>query len=454
MKRAGLTLTPVWLEGVLALTNAVPELSLVIDCVNCGDDRFAAVGEVYDFASQLPTWNQSRRAVYSELKANDMVMGTEEKMRRRVAEIVARRPAAVLLVQSTAVRLIGTDLRSLAEELEEDLGVPMVPVPSPPTDGDWTDGYDQALAALAARVPLEPAEAGGVGLVGHLLTRHEQDDLGNARELRRLFGGLGADPCSLWLDGSSAEGLGRVGRAERLVVLPGGARTAKVLARRTGAELIPAGLPIGLDGTVRWVKAVARALEADDRATTLIDRELERVVPRLDKVVYRGLMHRQVGVVGTPAECVALLGCVLELGMVPTLCVVLTMRERESERVTQLLAQAGHQPKVVVDPEFHVVEAAIGELNSGDRLEVILGSGAARDAAKPSAVPYLELGHPSPVRHALYDAPWWGFHGTLWLAGEVFNLIHEREYQGFRSGQSRRVDSTAPFSGGARGGPR
>ncbi len=46
-------------------------------------------------------------------------------------------------------------------------------------------------------------------------------------------------------------------------------------------------------------------------------------------------------------------------------------------------------------------------------------------------MPYLEVGYPSYLRHALFDAPWLGFRGALWLADALSNLIRENEYRRF-----------------------
>lgn len=438
--RTHLPLTPTFLDGLLLLANAVPDTALVIDCANCGSDKFAMVGSQHDLMSPLSDGGRGARGGrglrvrYSDLKANDMVMGTAPRVRETVIDLMAtKRPSLVFLVQSSAVQLIGTDSESLAEDLHAELGLPVAVVPPQPLSGDFLDGFGSALEVMARKVPLAPESPRPerVGIVGHLLERFEADQHANVAELKRLVAALGLEPGAVWLDGSTAAGLAQVARDGQLVALPEGRRAAAALADRTGAHVTRAVLPVGLDGTVRFLRELGAALGVGERVDAVVDRELDRIVPRLEKPVRRSFMHRDVAVVAPPDEALSLARYLAELGMEVRLVVVLARRDATVSRVGRELEAAGVAARVLGDPTFPAVEDAIRALREAHALDLVVGSGGARDAAKPYGIPYLEIMHPCYVRHALFEAPWVGFAGALWLADAMFNLLNDADYAAY-----------------------
>jgi nitrogenase molybdenum-iron protein beta chain len=432
--RTHLPLTPTFLDGLLLLANAVPDTSLVIDCANCGSDKFAMVGAQHDTMSSLSRGDRNLRVRYSDLKANDMIMGTERRVRQTVIDLMgSHHPSLVFLVQSSAVQLIGTDVVRLADDLESELKLPIAVVPPQPLSGDFLDGFASALEALARKMPLSETETspGRLGLVGNLFERFEADAVANVGELRRLIEGLGFEPGAVWLDGRDTRGLADVARDGTLLAFPEGARAATALAARTGAKVIEARVPVGLDGTVRFLEEVGERLGAADRVKPLVARELEVVVPRLEKAVHRSFLHRCVAVVAPPAEAVSLASYLDELGMVVKLVVVLARRDAAAKLVGETLAAAGMGAEIVPDPSFPLVEEAFRGLREAGSLDLVVGSGAARDAAKAQGIPYVEFMHPCYVRHALFDAPWVGFRGALWLADAMFNRLHDDDYSSY-----------------------
>ncbi len=432
--RTHLPLTPTFLDGLLLLTNAVPDTSLVIDCANCGSDKFAMVGAQHDTMSSLSRGDRNLRVRFSDLKANDMIMGTERRVRQTVIELMnSQNPSLVFLVQSSAVQLIGTDVVRLAEDLESELKLPIAVVPPQPLSGDFLDGFASALEALARKMPLSEVQTSPkrVGLVGHLFERFEADAVANVAELRRLMEGLGLEPGAVWLDGGGTRGLADVARDGTLLAFPEGLRAAVALAARTGAKVVEAPVPLGLDGTVRFLEGLGERLGVADRVEALVARELDLIVPRLEKAVHRSFMHRSVAVVAPPAEAVALASYLAELGMVVQLVVVLARRDAAAKRVAEAIAAAGIGAQILPDPSFPLVEDAFRGLREAGSLDLVVGSGAARDAAKAQGIPYVEFMHPCYVRHALFDAPWVGFRGALWLADAMFNRLHDDDYSSY-----------------------
>jgi nitrogenase molybdenum-iron protein alpha chain len=429
--RTHMPLTPTFIDGLLLVTNAVPDTALIIDCANCGADKFSMIGGLHDLGSSITHWSRQPRARFSNIRADDMVLGTEGKLRESLLELIAQRqPKLVFLVQSSAVQLIGSNHDVVAEDIEAETGVPIAVVRPQPLSGDWLDGVSAALEGLARRLELSEREPGddAVGVVGYPFERFEQDHASNVRELRRILEAMDCTMPRAWLDGSDAVASQAIGRASTLLAMSSGRTAAAILAQRTGARVVECGLPMGIEGTSRWIRGVAAALGRREQAERFIERELDELVPRLERVVRRTFIGRSAAVIGGP-EQVTLLGELLgELGIAVRLAVPFGRREHAADEVRRAMAVQQHPAEVLFDATFPEVEDAFRSLVQSKRLDFVIGSGGARDAAKALRLPYVEIGHPCYVRHALFDAPWLGYRGVLWIADTLFNMLHEIDY--------------------------
>jgi nitrogenase molybdenum-iron protein alpha/beta subunit len=429
--RTHLPTTATVIDGLLTLANAVPDLGMIIDCADCGEEKFAKIGLQHDLMSSLTDYSSGHRVRFSDLRAHDMVFGTESKVAEAVRALVRQRHSKlVLLVPSSVALLLASDLPAIAADLEEELGVPVAAVSARPLSGDYLEGFEVGLEALANKVVLEAPADGGVevGLVGYVFERFEEDQRANVRELRRLLRGLDREVSAVWLDGARAQELGSIGRAGTLLSMPGGRRAAEVIARRGGARVVECGLPIGLDGTARWLTGVGEALGCADLAARFIEQELGLIVPRIERAVRRDLLGRSVVVAGGPHYVAELAEFLAELGLVVRLVLVQSRSEADGEQIGERLRRCGQEPEILVDPTVPLVEDALTELAKAAPVDVIVGSGSARDAAKPLRIPYVEISYPCYVRHALFDAPWLGFRGALWLTDAIAGRLSEASY--------------------------
>lgn len=428
MSGHSLPTTPSYLDGVSLAVNAVSDASLVIDCASCGEDRAGSVGVNHDMMSTLTRADGHHRVQYTNLDANDYVMGTERKLDRRVREMVgARGCSVVLVVQSSAIQLIGVDAGPLAELLEAELEVPVCVIPTGPPSKDWLDGYEAALLALARKIPLpvHNAPRKGVALVGYLMDRLEQDHMANLAEMKRMLGGLSLDVASTWLDGGAYARLADVSSAEFIVVLPHGTQAATQLTDRLGCGSVATDLPIGLEGTSVWLREIARHCGCQDRAEAFIRAELDMLVPRLEGVVRRSLAGRCVAIAAEPSLARGLALFLRELGM----RVPLVALHARSDAAARRPVESSDETRLVVDPGFVELEARFAGMHRDGALDLVIGSGKVRDACRSLPIPFLEIGYPCQVRHALFDAPWMGFRGAAWSVDAVLNLLSEWEYR-------------------------
>ncbi len=261
----------------------------------------------------------------------------------------------------------------------------VVDIPRTRSGDEWWHGFADALLAAAGTLTLldGPPRPGAVAVVGLPLDRLEADRLADRDEVVRLITrGLGVEVVSVWPSGEGPASLARAGEAGIIVSLPHGREAGRVLARRTGARLVEASLPVGLVGTARFAREVGAAVGRDPNL--FLDAEMRRYAPRLEWVIPHALLHRRVRVALDP---------------------------HLTEAVTTFLKEVGCR-----EPD-----GATADLVLGPRPEV--------EAAAARGQAFLEAGFPSPNRHALHPTPaWLGFEGAMHLVETLFARLVQWEY--------------------------
>ena len=210
----------------------------------------------------------------------------DDELDRITARLLERRRDIKLLflVASCPSEVIKIDLKRAAQRLNRRHS-PQVRILSYSGSGietTFTEGEDMCLAALAAELPAESADAAPSLLVVGALADIVED------QFARLFVELGL-PKVRFLPMRSADALPAVGPQTRvLLAQPFLAETARVLETR-GAKRLDAAFPLGAEGTTLWLKAAAdafgvpaarfEAVTAEGRARA--ERALSRYTERL-----------------------------------------------------------------------------------------------------------------------------------------------------------------------------
>lgn len=189
-----------------------------------------------------------------------------------VTRLLERRPGIRLLflVGSCPSEVIRLDLARAAARLDA-ANAPRVRVLAFSGSGietTFTQGEDACLAALAAQLPAERADAPASLLVAGSLAEIVED------QFARLFAELGIAPVR-FLPARRADEMPAVGPGTRfLLAQPFLAETARALEAR-GATRLPAPFPLGAEGTTAWLRAAADAWsvgEARFEAVTSVPR--------------------------------------------------------------------------------------------------------------------------------------------------------------------------------------
>ncbi len=428
-----LSSVPSFLEGMYLALNAVPDVRLILDApVGCLF-KSERLGLNHDLCSTLFDPLGSHRVVPTIEHPQQLVSGTEATLRGMIRKVVeASRPSVLFLSEVTAVLLTGNDGHAIAADMTRECGVPVAYIRPENLEGDFLEGFEAFLGRLADVIVSGPLTGGlargSVALLGYMPDRLEEDHQANRRELVRLVEALGLDCACLWLDGSNTATLAQVARAETLVAFPLGRGVARRIAERTGARVVEADLPLGLDGTARFLRLVARETGTpQERAEAVVEEALRRMVPVLDRVREQFLQGRSVVVAATPDLAPGLVGLVTEMGMTCPLVAARCRSESRLDPLREVLERLEQPAEVLWDYPRSAFRIALERLNDEQPVDVVIGTTSEAHAADTVGAGLVEVGYPSYRTHALTPRPTLGFAGTMRLVEEMLNAFLRRQ---------------------------
>jgi len=445
-----------YLVGVQLAVNAVRDAFLVVDGPDCMFLKARHIVGRHDLRSTLLDPSGDHRVAFTGSKGK----GGEASSAADLAARVSRLPSAgVVVVTASTPCAYPADGPEPPPFETPGGGAPVVRVPGRSLEGDWLDGYAETMAALASALPAgKPGrlDASAVAVVGLVTDRGEGDGAGNVGELGRLISALRLRPAAPWLGGARWRDLARAVEAGTVVSLPGGRKAARIISQRTGARLVETDLPLGLEATTAWIRQVAAAAGSAS-AGEMIDIELGRAVPALERAVPAFFLGRRFFLCGDPFTVAGLRRMIVELGGKVTGGILTATRGH-----LDALDDKGGLERFVFEPPSGKLESLRqAALDAG--VDVVLTSSELLDFWREK-VPCVNLGFPSWHHHVFAPTPFLGYEGCLHLAGRIADAVLEAPpavsaaappSAGRREGAApRRQDRESPTrrpSGGRRG---
>ena len=217
----------------------------------------------------------------SGLGENEAIFGGEDRLRECIRFGAEKyRPQAVFIANSCVSGVIGDDTKAIAEEMEAELGIPVMAVSAHGfLDGEYYAGYLDAARALVDRF-MQPAErkAGTVALLGDCGGMHGE----YVKELRRLLALLDLKvtvqfPSYLALDEMQA-----VPEAELIILLGRRmddekqaqlAALAEHMHERFGTPYLADVYAVGAEETKTWLRRVGALCHREEAAERAIASE-------------------------------------------------------------------------------------------------------------------------------------------------------------------------------------
>ena len=413
-----------YMIGVYLAVNAISDLFLLVEGPDCSYMKTQYVQGNHDWLSTLTSVSGMHRVANTALHPVHMSGSREEGVQDALLRI-ANNPAvpAVALTSMPMAFITGADYERLTRFVRDETGKTAIHIAGKSLSGDWLDGYAETLLSLANQLDLAEGRRDDrkVGIVGYLYDRNEEDHVGNLRELRGIFEGLGLELVSVWLSGSSFEELAAIRHAGTIVSLPYGRKAAKKLARRTGARLVELPLPFGLGASEDFVRKLGELSGRNREAETYIDQQLSRVIPKLEWLVPFLFQNRNVAFVGEPhvvpglAEMVSMLGAELVYAVV-------TNRAMHARGLDKAIPDTD----LLVYPKMKEMMRFVTRQTLEREVHLVVANNVGITGAQGAI---LEFGFPSAFRHALYDRPFLGFGGALAFIDSMANALRMYEVE-------------------------
>jgi len=403
-----------YLLGVYLAVNAVSDAAVVVDGPDCAFFKAEHVHGKHDLGSRLLDVMGNHRVLVSMTTTDNVSTSRGEGVRGCVEAIAADPSVGLVIVTALPMAsIIGLQYDKLVRDLRPLVRPALVAVPGRSLQGDWLSGYEDVLVSLAEEVRPDggPVDPGSVSVIGNLMDRNEQDHLGNVAELTRMIEGIGLHVDSVWLSGVPWPRLERAGRSGTLVALPMGRAAAEVIARRTGAMVLPVDTPFGLAGTVGLVRALGEATGRVAAASRFIEAELAVIAARLEWAVPHFFAGRRLAFCGTPDLVPGIVDICDELGMIAMEIRSPCLPPRWYRPVDGLPSQP------VFDAPF-----GTGAWDGARRPDLVIGSHLSLRHV-PSDLPVVELGYPCYADHALVDRPFLGFRGYLCFLQRILTAV-------------------------------
>jgi len=417
-----------YITGAILATNALKDVYTVVDGPDCVHMKTQFVQGNHDFLSTLVSVSGHHRVANTALHVMSMATGWEDHLRATL-ERVASHPHAggVLLTSMPMAQVTAVDYERLCKEVSKQTCKPVVPVMARSLTGDWLDGYEDVLVALAKRIdlPCTKKSENKVGIVGYLMDRNEGDHKGNIKEIRRIFGALGLEVVSIWLEGQPFASLARIAEASTIISFPYGRRAARWVARRTGARLVECDYPFGLIATEHFVSKLGEVFGRTAEAKVFLKRELSEVVPPCEFVIPFIFQHRRAGYIGDPVlvkgfyETLELFGATLDFA-------VITNSHSHAQGLTS--ESLGGADLLVYPRNKTLITFLVGK-SKVNALSLVVTNNAGVALLAKKGLGVVEFGFPSYLSHSLGERPFLGFRGFLNFVDSMATAMRMAEAQ-------------------------
>jgi nitrogenase molybdenum-iron protein alpha chain len=217
--------------------------------------------------------------ICSNISEKETIYGGLKKLREAIDEAQNRfHPTAIFIQSSCAAGIVGDDIESVADEKQEELGIPIVPVYCEGFKSKiWSSGFDAGYHGILKRIVKKPEK--------------KQEDLVN------IFNFLGTDTFTpilkkIGLRPNYLVPLADVDTISRMteavcsthICETLGTYITDVLEKEYGVPKVHAPAPYGIKWTDVWYRELAKITGKSDIVEDVIKSEHERIQPELEKL--------------------------------------------------------------------------------------------------------------------------------------------------------------------------
>lgn len=295
--------------------NAFCQLSMVTDAavinhapVGCSGDFFTFnfVYRVGQMERNLPP--AMGRYYNTNIEEKDTIFGATQKLEDTIREIFSRiKPKAIFITTSCASGIIGDDVEAVANNLSQELGIPIVACFCEGFRSKiWTTGFDSAYHSIVRKIVKPPQEKSNKVNIINFWGSHIFDEV-----LEKL--GYEAQYIVPFSTVAQLEHISEA--AATIEICPTlGTYLGAALEQIYGVPEIKSPPAYGLAGTDKWMRELGRVLNREAEIEGIITQERERVLPQIEN--YRSKLEGKTAyITAGAAHGHALISLLKELGL-------------------------------------------------------------------------------------------------------------------------------------------
>jgi nitrogenase molybdenum-cofactor synthesis protein NifE len=351
-----------------------------------------------------------RHSFSTDLKEKDVVFGGEPKLAACIDEVVTKyRPPAVFVYSTCVVGMIGDDIITVCKNASECYGIDVIPVESSGfISGNKIVGYRAAAEALMKLIRPKPGEI--IEKTRKLNFLGEYNLGGEKWLIERYLNEIGIEVNVAFTGDSTVAALKlSPGSCLNIVQCTGSMHwVATNLEKEYGIPYLDVNF-FGAENTAESLRRIAAFYDDPEiirKAEILIEHELARITPEIDKYRKKLAGKRAAIYVGGAFKAVALIRQMKDLGMEVVVTGTQTGKQEEYETISGLLSEG----TIVVDDAN---PAEIERFLLDMKVDVMAGGVKERVLAYKLGIGFVDHNHDRKECLA-------GFDGAITFAREVY----------------------------------
>lgn len=249
--------------------------------IGCAADVVGA-DNGYKWGQNLRNWEHKNiNLINTNMSEGATVFGGSKILKQSIKEAYRRfKPKAIFVTTSCASAIIGDDIESIIQEVEEEIGIPIVPVFCEGFRSQiWASGFDAAFQALLTRIikPPEKKRPELVNLINFTASASET--------VKKIFSRLGLVP-QFGIPFSSIEEISKMSEAAATISVCGtlGGYLGNALEQKYGVPYITALQPHGISGIENWLRTLGTVLGKEKEVEDYISEMKELTKPELSEI--------------------------------------------------------------------------------------------------------------------------------------------------------------------------
>ncbi len=373
----------------------------------------------WDIRGALSSGPQLHRMSFStDLREQQVIFGGEKKLYRALCDLIdAYRPKAAFVYSTCIVGIIGDDVEAICRKVGREKGIPVMPVHSEGFKGTKKDGYKAACDALFKLVGTGDTSDIGPSSINIL---GEFNIGGEAWMIRKYYEEIGVQVVSVMTGDSRVADIRRSHGAALNVVQCSGAMN--FLAEQMKAEY---GIPyirvsyFGIEDMAKALYDVAAQFRSDSaiqkRAEALVRRQVNDVLPELDKLKADLVGKRAAIYVGGAFKAFSLIKALRLLGMKVVLAGSQTGNSDDYETLREMC-----DPGTVILDDANPLELSKYVIEK--RADLFIGGVKERPIAYKLGIGFCDHNHER-------KTPLAGFEGMLHFVREIHTTVTSPVWQ-------------------------